>query len=139
MRPHTRKRKHFSRFSDHHIWITITHNKPRATSRDLRLVTDSSRNLQTLHSLLPRWARRKSSVLNAGKNAANTGPDLRYQALIECASTIFAINFPKKALLKSIVCTFFASFAAQNCHLIIDHETNFFWLEISLKAVFWWH
>ena len=32
--------------SDGHIWNTITHKKPREISRDLRLVTDWSRNLQ---------------------------------------------------------------------------------------------
>ena len=38
------------------------------------------------------------------------------------------IKFPKKSTvqgLKSIIiCTFFASFAAQNCYLIIDHVNN---------------
>ena len=51
MLPHTRLSENesgsiFSRLSDHHIWNTFTHNKPRAISRDLRLVTDSSRNLK---------------------------------------------------------------------------------------------
>ena len=55
MRPYTRLSENesgciFSRLSDHHIWNTFTHNKPRAISRDLRLVTDSSRNLKTQFS-----------------------------------------------------------------------------------------
>ena len=72
----------FSRLSDHHIWNTFTHNKPRAISRDLRLVTDSSRNLKTQFSF-----RFLIWVFKVGKekkkriewmNVANIGPELRY-------------------------------------------------------------
>ena len=73
----------FSRLSDHHfIWNTFTHNKPRAISRDLRLVTDSSRNLKTQFSF-----RFLIRVFKVGKekkkriecmNVANIGPELKY-------------------------------------------------------------
>ena len=75
----------FSRVSDRHIWNTITHRKPRAISRDLRLVTDWSRNQQTQFSfrflIVGGRGEKKKGVLNAGMNAANIGPDLRYYRL----------------------------------------------------------
>ena len=50
MQPHTRRSESDFAVSDRHIWNTITHKKPRAISRDLRLVTDWSRNPQTQFS-----------------------------------------------------------------------------------------
>ena len=51
-----------------HLPTSFTHNKPRAISRDLRLVTDSSRNLKTQFSfrfLIRVFKVRKKRVLNA--------------------------------------------------------------------------
>ena len=75
-------------------------------------------------------------------NVANIGPDLRYQALIDCTSIIFGIirhlraviNFPKKALLKSIIFTFFGQFCSTKLLFNYWSFNGCFWLEISLKA-----